>query len=212
MDIAIIDYKMSNLHSVQAACRKVGLSSVITSDQAQILDAKIAVLPGVGAFSKAMNHLVELKLDDCIYRFIESGKPFIGICLGLQLLFDESDEFGKHTGLGIVKGKVKKFHFLENSNSKHPIPQIGWNKVQQTSTFWKDTFLGDNYNDDFMYFVHSHYVVPEDENIILSTTTYGTTEYCSAIKQDNIFATQFHPEKSGKIGIKIYEGIKNKIG
>ena len=99
IDVAIIDYKMSNLHSVQAACNKVGLSSVITADAVQILDAKIAILPGVGAFGEAMSHLSESKLDDCIQRFVESGRPFIGICLGLQLLFDQSEEFGRHKGL-----------------------------------------------------------------------------------------------------------------
>ena len=102
MNVAIIDYKMSNLHSVQAACNKVGLSSVITSDAAKILDAEIAILPGVGAFGEAMSHLAELNLDDCILRFVETGRPFIGICLGLQLLFESSEEYGCHNGLGLI--------------------------------------------------------------------------------------------------------------
>jgi imidazole glycerol-phosphate synthase subunit HisH len=210
MDIAIIDYKMSNLHSVEAACNNVGLTSIITSDWAQIMDAKIAILPGVGAFSKAMSNLADTKLDKWIHRFVESGKPFIGICLGLQLLFDESDEFGTHAGLGLVKGKVKKFNFTEDETTKYPVPQIGWNKIKKNGDGWCNTFLNENHDEDFMYFVHSHYVVPDDDSIILSKTRYGSLEYCSAIRQKNIFATQFHPEKSGKIGMRIYKELKNQ--
>ena len=109
MDVAIIDYKMSNLYSVQAACKKVGLSSIVTSNSSEILNAKIAILPGVGAFGEAMNHIKNLKLDKTIYEFIKSEKPFVGICLGLQLLFDSSEEFGTNSGLGIIKGVVRKF-------------------------------------------------------------------------------------------------------
>ena len=110
MDVAIIDYKMSNLHSVEAACNKVGLNSMITSKNSEILSSKIAILPGVGAFGEAMNQIKKLGLDKTIKEFIDSGKQFVGICLGLQLLFDESDEFGENQGLGVIKGKVKKFH------------------------------------------------------------------------------------------------------
>ena len=206
--MAIIDYKMSNLHSVQAACNKVGLSSVITADAVQILDAKIAILPGVGAFGEAMSHLSESKLDDCIQCFVESGRPFIGICLGLQLLFDQSEEFGRHKGLGLIRGKVKKFQFNINANIKFPVPQIGWNQVRQNSCSWDGTLLCNNQSGDFMYFVHSYYVEPEDEQVILSATTYGDQDYCSAIQHKNIFATQFHPEKSGSVGMKVYEQLK----
>jgi glutamine amidotransferase len=212
MDVAIIDYKMSNLHSVQAACNKVGMSSVITADAAQILDAKIAILPGVGAFGEAMTQLTESKLDDCIVSFVESGRPFIGICLGLQLLFESSEEFGSHKGLGLIKGTVKKFNFSISENIKYPVPQIGWNRILQHSFSWDGTLLCNNQNDDFMYFVHSYYVEPDDKNMILTTTTYGDQEYCSAIHYNNIFATQFHPEKSGSIGLKVYEQLKNNYG
>ena len=211
MDVAIIDYKMSNLHSVQAACRKVGLSSVITSDQSQILDAKVAILPGVGAFGEAMNHLVGLKLDDCIVRFIQSGRPFVGICLGLQLLFENSEEFGIHKGLGLIRGSVKKFQFSSNGNKKYPVPQIGWNRINENNNSWDGTLLCNNQSDDFMYFVHSYYVLPEDEKVILSTTFYGEQKFCSTIRYKNIFACQFHPEKSGSIGMKIYNRLKDLI-
>ena len=211
MNVAIIDYKMSNLHSVQAACNKVGLSSVITADKGEILDAKVAILPGVGAFGEAMNHLAKSKLEDCIYKFIESGRPFIGICLGLQLLFDQSEEFGSHKGLGLIRGTVKKFQFYISENNKYPVPQIGWNRIRQNNCSWDNTLLCKNQSDDFMYFVHSYYVEPEDENVVLATTTYGDQEYCSAILYNNIFATQFHPEKSAIKGQLIYRQMLNVI-
>jgi len=211
MDVAIIDYKMSNLHSVQAACKKVGLSSIITSDSTQIQNAKVAILPGVGAFGEAMNHLTESKLDECIKRFIESGRPFIGICLGLQLLFEASEEFGSHKGLGLIKGSVKKFFSSVDENTKYPVPQIGWNRIRQRGESWKDTLLCENQDKDFMYFVHSYYVVPEDDHITLSTTTYGKQKYCSSIQFRNIFASQFHPEKSGETGMKIYQQLKTNL-
>ncbi len=211
MDVAIIDYKMSNLFSVQAACEKVRLSSVITSDNHEILDAKVAILPGVGAFGKAMKYLIDSKLDETIYQFVDSGKPFVGVCLGLQLLFENSDEFGDYKGLGLVKGKVKKFKYHSHKNIKYPVPQIGWNRVADNGVSWEDSFLSNNHNNDFMYFVHSYFVVPENESIILSKTNYGDHEYCSSIQQDNIFACQFHPEKSGNKGLLVYENIMSKI-
>ena len=208
MDVAIIDYKMSNLHSVQAACQKSGLSFVITSDKYEILDAKVAILPGVGAFGQAMKYLGDSKLDDTIYQFVDSGRPFVGICLGLQLLFDSSEEFGDYSGLGLIKGKVKKFKFYSDNSTKYPVPQIGWNKLNKTNDSWDDSLLCDNSNEDFMYFVHSYFVEPKNDNIILSYTTYGNVEYCSSIQQNNIFACQFHPEKSGEIGLKVYKYLK----
>ena len=150
MDVAIIDYKMSNLFSVQAACEKVGLSSTVTSDKNEILDAKVAILPGVGAFGKAMKYLSDSKLDDTIFQFVDSGKPFIGICLGLQLLFESSQEFGDYSGLGLIEGKVKKFEFYSDNSTKYTVPQIGWNTIKQTNSSWDDTLLCNNSNGDFM--------------------------------------------------------------
>ncbi len=211
MDVAIIDYKMSNLFSVQAACQKVGLSSVITTNKNEILDAKIAILPGVGAFGEAMKYLGDSKLDETIFQFVDSGKPFVGICLGLQLLFESSEEFGNYSGLGLVKGKVRKFQFYSNNSVKYPVPQIGWNKIKQMDVSWKDSLLCNNINNDFMYFVHSYYVEPEDKQVILTTTNYGNQEYCSSVQYNNIFASQFHPEKSGEIGLKIYQQLKTNL-
>jgi glutamine amidotransferase len=210
MDVAIIDYRMSNLYSVQAACKEVGISSVITSDSSEILDANIAILPGVGAFGEALSHLIKSKLDECIYSFVDSGKPFIGICLGLQLLFDSSKEFGNHKGLGLIKGTVKEFQLHSNHSIKYPVPQIGWNKITKNGASWEKSLLRNNHDNDFMYFIHSYYVEPEDDSIVISKTIYGDKEYCSAIQQDNIFATQFHPEKSGDVGLNIYKTIKKE--
>jgi len=210
-EIAIIDYKMSNLFSVKAACDKVGLSSIITSDPIKIKNAKVAILPGVGAFGEAMKNLDALKLKNSILDFVQSGKPILGICLGMQLLFDESDEFGKQKGLGLIPGVVKKFNSNLRNDVKYPVPQIGWNKITQKSIGWKNTFLEDNNDGDFMYFVHSYYVKPNSDNDIISLTTYGGQEYCSSVKKENIFATQFHPEKSGEVGLKIYKKLLKKL-
>ena len=212
MDVAIIDYKMSNLHSVEAACHKVGLNCIITSDNEEILNSKIAILPGVGAFGKAMQQIKILGLDQTIKEFINTGKQFIGICLGLQLLFQDSEEFGDNHGLGIIKGSVRKFPSQQIAIKKFPVPQIGWNKIIRKTSNWRNSLLGQNNDGDFMYFIHSYYVRPEQDEIILSSTTYGNVEYCSSIKYNNIFASQFHPEKSGITGLKIYENLKNNIG
>ena len=208
MEVAIIDYKMGNLHSVKAACDKVGLASTISSDPDEINDCIAAILPGVGSFPQAMKNINDLKLDNCIYRFVEKGKILFGICLGMQLLFDISNEFGSNNGLGIIKGRAEKFNFSSKNSKIYPIPQIGWNRIYEKKIFWKDTILNNNKNGDFMYFLHSNFVLPMAEEIILSKTIYGYHEFCSSIKINNIFATQFHPEKSGESGINLYRNLK----
>ena len=210
LDVAIIDYGISNLHSVQAACQKMNLRSKVTSNANIILEAKVAILPGVGAFGAAMAFLKQSKLDQCIIDFISTGKPFLGICLGMQLLFTSSDEFGFQEGLGLLSGKVKKF-ICRQEEERYPVPHIGWNTVAQSGSSWKDTFLNNNADKDFMYFVHSHYVIPNDSRIVLGSTTYGPTKFCSVLAHANIFATQFHPEKSGETGLLIYRNIKRLV-
>ncbi len=211
MDVVIIDYKMSNLHSVHAACKKVGINSHISSEPKDIVNSKVAILPGVGAFGEAMSQIKDLRLISAIKDFLNTGRPFFGICLGMQLLFESSDEFGFQKGLGIIPGKVKKFKLKSMNNQKYPVPQVGWNQIKKEKLSWQNTPLSKNMDKDYMYFVHSYYVVPEDKNIILSTTSYGENLYCSSLIKDNIFATQFHPEKSGEVGLKIYKSIKNKL-
>ncbi len=207
MSVAIIDYKLGNLHSVKSACDYVKLPSVITDDPKVILKSKAVILPGVGAFKKGMENLQNSKLDITIKEFIKMNKPFLGICLGMQLLFNHSEEFGHHPGLGIIKGKIVKFNFNFDKSNNHPIPQIGWNKIYSKNKNWKNTILETNSNEDFMYFVHSYYAIPEND-CILSKTSYGSVEFCSSIQFKNIYATQFHPEKSGKKGLKIYKYFK----
>jgi len=210
MSVAIIDYKLGNLHSVKSACEHVGISTIITDNKEEILNSSAAILPGVGAFKEGMNFLQKSKLDLTIKEFIDSKKPFLGICLGMHLLFENSEEFGNHLGLGIVKGKIVKFNFNPKAINKFPIPQIGWNKIYSCNRPWANTILGSNKNEDYMYFVHSYYAIPE-EDCILSKTNYGGIEYCSAIQYKNIFATQFHPEKSGKDGLNIYKNFKKNL-
>ena len=197
--IAIIDYDMGNLRSVAKAFEKVGATAAVTRDPKAILNASHVVLPGVGAFKDCMRNLDEYGLIDPIIKSIESGKPFLGICLGLQLLFDESMEFGHHRGLGVVKGKVVRFP--EGTGLK--VPHMGWNEATKRID---SPLLSGIEDDTFFYFVHSYYAVPEDRSVDLTTTGYGL-DFTSSIMKDNIMACQFHPEKSQKPGLKVLENF-----
>jgi len=208
MKVAIIDYQLSNLYSVKHACDFVGINSIITSNPKEIQSADVCIIPGVGAFGDAMKNLTNLNLVSPIKKHISDGKPFIGICLGLQLLFEESDEFGNHKGLGILPGKIVRFSENNLGKEKLRVPQIGWNKIK----IIKDNpLLSGVKENEFMYFVHSYYAQPKNKDIIMTTTTYGSCEYASGVSKDNVFAVQFHPEKSGKEGLKIYNNIA-KLG
>ena len=203
--IAIIDYGMGNLRSVQKGFEKVGHEAIVTSDPATIMDASHVVLPGVGAFPDCMRNLDEKGLLDIVPKVINSGKPFLGICLGLQLLFTESEEFGIHKGLDIIKGRVVKFDFsaqsLEASHLK--VPHMGWNTVAVKR---RPPAMEGIDEGAYFYFVHSYYVVPEDEKVVATTTAYGV-EFASSIWKDNLFATQFHPEKSQEKGLRILKNF-----
>ena len=206
-NIVIIDYEMSNLFSVVRACQKVGFNPVVTNDHKMIKKADAIILPGVGAFSQAMKNLIKLDLINPILNHVKMGKPIMGVCLGMQLFFEKSQEFGNHPGLGLIKGDVIKFR----KNSKFDkVPQIGWNRIK----FKKDKenkFFNGLSSINYMYFVHSFYVVPTNKKVVFSTTDYNGVEYCSSILKDNIFATQFHPEKSGELGLLIYKNWLKKI-
>ena len=213
--VAIIDYGMGNLFSVKRACENVGLMPLITSAANELLSADAAILPGVGAFGDAMGYLAERDLVDAIKEFITSGKQFMGVCLGMQLLFSESEEFGLHRGLGVIQGRVVKFPGNNSSGEKIKVPQVCWNAINRRSTAEKDIWMNSPLvgvrNGDPMYFVHSFYVEPLESDRILSITDYEGIVYCSSIQQENVFACQFHPEKSGLEGIKIYRNWANKI-
>ena len=195
--IAIIDYGMGNLRSVQKAFEHMGRDAVVTREPHTILDASKVVLPGVGAFPDCMRNLEEFGLIDAVQKSIASGKPFLGICLGLQLLFTESEEFGLSKGLDIIKGKVVRFKGPEFKDLK--IPHMGWNAL---SIKRRPPALQDVPDGSHVYFVHSFHVVPEDPDVIATTTNYGA-DFVSGVWKDNIFACQFHPEKSQALGLSI---------
>lgn len=203
--IAIIDYQLSNLYSVKHAFNAIGVRSVITSSPKELLDAHAIVLPGVGAFGDAMNNLRKLKLIDPIKDFIHSGRRFMGVCLGMQLLFEKSNEFGNHAGLQVLKGDVVKFPSVNDKGILIKIPEIGWNRIYTKKKSWRRSPLCDIRPHSFMYFVHSYVVQPKNKDVTLSYTTYEEIEFCSSVTQKNIFAVQFHPEKSGENGIGIYK-------
>ena len=203
--IAIIDYGMGNLRSVQKGFERVGREAVVTSDAKTILSASRVVLPGVGAFPDCMRNLEQYGLIDAVRRSIASGKPFLGICLGLQLLFTESEEFGISKGLDVIKGRVVRFK-LQDPTFK--IPHMGWNSV---SIKRRPPALQDVPDNSHVYFVHSFHVVPEDKDVIATTTDYGL-EFVSGIWKDNIFAVQFHPEKSQALGLSILKRFGEQKG
>lgn len=206
--VAIIDYGMGNLYSVSHACEQAGLNPVITSDKSIILNSKAIILPGVGAFGDAMNNLREMGLITPVKEFVDDGKPVFGICLGMQLLMDESFEFGRHAGLGVIPGKVVRFENPMAGEGRIKVPQVGWNKLFRIKSgredTWTNTLLDGLPDGFFMYFVHSFYVKPDDLSMELAMTQYGDIKFCSALKYRNIFACQGHPERSGPHGREIY--------
>jgi glutamine amidotransferase len=221
--VAIIDYGLGNLFSIQKACEHVGLPAIITSDEKQIMGADCVILPGVGAFGDAMDALIRLNLVVPIREFVASDKPVLGICLGLQLLFSRSYEFGTHRGLDIIQGEVVRLPNSQHSQSALKVPHVGWNRTylpdkRQIATedkgcpeLWHDTLLEGIENGAFMYFVHSYYVVPQDSSQTLTETDYGETQFCSGVKKGNIYGFQFHPERSGPTGLMIYQNLYTLI-
>ena len=193
--IAIIDYGAGNLQSVKKAFDFIGAESVITDNPEIINACDRILLPGVGSFGDAMDSMAKSGLVDTVKQNALSGKPFLGICLGLQLLFEESEESPGVKGLGIFKGKIKKF----SSDMGLKIPHIGWNSLEIKQ---KDGIFKNIPDNSYVYFVHSYYLHAEDENDIAAITNYGI-DFHSAVGKNNIFATQFHPEKSGDVGLQI---------
>lgn len=207
-EIVIIDYQLGNMYSVQHACLNVGLKPIVTSDRNILLKAEAIILPGVGAFGDAMKNLEKLDLINPLKDKVEMGTPLFGVCLGLQLLFEESEEYGISKGLGFINGSVKRFSNSIN-NKEIKVPNIGWNTINNYNLEkWNNSPLRSLDQNSYMYFVHSYYAQPTDSEDILALSNYEGFEYCSAVKKDNICAFQFHPEKSGKKGLKIYENIK----
>ncbi|MCR5677888.1 MAG: imidazole glycerol phosphate synthase subunit HisH [Agathobacter sp.] len=193
--IAIIDYGAGNLKSVEKALLAIGKECVITRNEKEILQADHVILPGVGAFGDAMNHLKQYDLDKVIREYAQTGKPFLGICLGLQLLFEGSDESEGVEGLGLLKGEVVRIP----AEPGLKIPHIGWNSLHLQNN---GRLFAGMQDDPYVYFVHSYYLKAKEPQIVKATAEYGVTIHAS-VEKDQIFACQFHPEKSGAVGLQI---------
>ena len=198
--IVVIDYGVGNLQSVGNALDNLKIDYKITNNLKDLSNASHIILPGVGAFGQAVSHIKKTGFDVAIQSEIKAGKPFLGICLGMQLLLTSSEEMGFNKGLNIIKGKVKEFP----KQTQDKIPQIGWNSIhfKKNNPLFNGILSG-----DMVYFVHSFYVEPENKNATGAITEYAGIKYTSALWSENIFATQFHPEKSGKTGLKILENF-----
>jgi glutamine amidotransferase len=221
---AIVDYGLGNLFSVKHACEHVRMQAVITSSKDEIFHADVVILPGVGAFGDAIAALKRLDLMNPLKEIAASDKPLIGICLGMQLLMTESFEFGHHKGLGIIVGPVVKFEDPVGALGKLKVPQVGWNRIYEktgrrtrqqgkgtSQDSWSASPLQGLDDGEFMYFVHSYYAKPEDPDVVLSASCYGNVEFCSSLRHRNIFASQFHPERSGLQGLHIYRNVASLI-
>ena len=198
--IAILDYGVGNLFSLKSSFRAIGAEAVVTADAAVIKSADRLILPGVGAFADAARKLSENGLDEVLREEVARGKPLLGICLGMQLLFEKSLEYGEHEGLGLLSGSV--LPFAENISSDLKIPHIGWNSLHLSiaSPLWKYVNEG-----DYVYYVHSFFA-PISHDYTAAETEYGT-RFTAAVAKDNVFGCQFHPEKSGKVGLGILRGF-----
>jgi imidazole glycerol-phosphate synthase subunit HisH len=201
--IVIIDYGMGNLRNVQKGFERIGVEAKVTRSKREIERASAIVLPGVGAFKDCIENLEKYRLVEPLLRSIEKGKPYLGICLGLQILFSQSEEFGAQKGLDVIKGKVVRFR----PDPECKVPHMGWNtiEIEKEAPVLKGVESG-----DYFYFVHSYYVVPDETDWVSSFTTYGQP-FASSIWKENLFATQFHPEKSQQKGLRILENFTRFI-
>lgn len=215
-DIAIVDYGLGNIFSIRQACQAVGLTVQVTSSIEDILRSKAVILPGVGAFGKAMTTLKGLGLTDALHEVADSGKTLIGICLGMQLLMSVSYEFGEHNGLDLIPGRVVRFKDpMHPEYGKLKVPQVGWNQIDLPSSrsfnSWENTLFRGIPFKSYMYFLHSYHVQPENENFCFATSLYGDINFCSAIRRENVWGCQFHPERSGSIGLQFYKNLAAQL-
>ncbi len=201
--IAVIDYGMGNLRSVAKALERVGAQVEVTSDPSRIRTASGVVLPGVGAFGACMQNLQERGLEPVVREVIERGTPFFGICLGMQLLFEESEEFGRVRGLGVLRGRVVRFPERKDLL----VPHMGWNQIRVCADAPHLRGIGTG---AYVYFVHSYYALPADAKVVATTTDYGG-EFASAVWSGNVFATQYHPEKSQRVGLQLLRNFVERV-
>lgn len=210
--IAVVDYGMGNLFSIMNICQHVGMKAVKASEKYVIEDSSAVILPGVGAFGDAMRALKRLDLAGVLIDAVNSGKPFLGICLGMQLLMSESEEFGINKGLNIIGGRVTRFPKFNNKNDKVRVPHIGWSRIfLAQNPVAKDSILRNIRDEELMYFVHSFFAVPQEDEVVITYTDYCGIRYCSGIRKGNLVAFQFHPEKSGPAGIQVFKNFKEII-
>ena len=198
--VAIIDYGVGNLRSVEKAFAAVGVDAVVTGDKEKLLIAERLVLPGVGAFGMCMSEFERHGLMDLVLARVEQGTPLLGVCVGMQMLFEESSEFGKTRGLGLLKGSVDRF------KEDLVVPHVGWNQVVKRS---EHPLLANVETESFFYFVHSYYCEPADENAVIGETDYGL-RFCSVIAKGNVCGVQFHPEKSQNAGLQLLKNFANQ--
>jgi glutamine amidotransferase len=210
--VAVVDFGLGNIFSVLRACEIAGAAARITSSPAEVLAADGVILPGVGAFRDAMAALDAAGLSDALRSAAKEDKPLFGVCLGLQLLMDESSEFGRHKGLGIIPGRVVRFPERDGADVLK-VPHIGWSKVRAAAPErFKETPLASLPDGVRMYFVHSYYVEPAEPSLAVSRSQYGSTDFCSSLASGRIFACQFHPERSGPNGLAVYKNWISKLG
>jgi len=202
--IAIVDYDCGNLFSIQRALHELGIKSFITKNADEILASDKVILPGVGAFGDGMNSLRKQGLEDAVKKFAFSGKPLLGICLGMQLLMEESSEFGQHKGLGIVPGKVVRLQEKCHNGQRIKVPHIGWNDINFNIS--NPLFNGLN-SGTYVYFLHSFCVSASDTDYYVAKSAYGDNEFCAVIQKERIIGMQFHPEISGPAGLRLLENF-----
>ena len=198
--VVVVDYGIGNVFSVCNALSRVGASPILSEDPVVIAKAERVILPGVGAFSKAMENLRNLGLDDAIATFIETGRPFLGICIGMQVLMERSTEFGDHVGLGHIKGSVERIPSISISGSRIKVPHIGWSKLSNNPYAIKNDFIFPT-NESYFYFVHSYACKPSSKENVFATASYHGERIAAIISLDNILGVQFHPERSGPNGL-----------
>lgn len=204
-EVTILDYGLGNILNVSRGFSSLTDSYEVTAEPARLREAKRLVVPGVGAFERSISAIRELGFDDLIRDFVDTGRPFLGICVGMQMLFEVSEEFGEHAGLGILKGRVVSVPSQTTEGHQQCVPHIGWNALMspESGRQWDETLLEGTADDEAMYFVHSFAAEPADEAVRLADCKYGGHRLSAAIQQDNIMATQFHPERSGEKGLMI---------
>jgi glutamine amidotransferase len=211
--IAIVDHGLGNLLNVQRALAAAGAASQVSARAADLEAATGVVLPGVGAFGEGMRNLERAGLVEPLQRIAARGTPLLGICLGMQLLMDESEEFGRWEGLHLIPGRVRRFDDPEPDGERFKIPQIGWNHLlPATPTSWSGTILDGLDAGAFAYFVHSYYVEPADVADCVASAEYGRNRFCAVIARANVMGCQFHPEKSAAVGLRILENFARIVG